>query len=49
MENEMTTIQISVKNIERLEKLKEHPRVPNEEIVSRLLDFWIRYKDVVNK
>ena len=44
---EMTTLQISKKNLEKIETLKEHPRIPNDEIISRLLDFWARYEKVV--
>jgi hypothetical protein len=49
MTNEITTITISPKTRERLEKLKEHPRVANEEILVRLLDFWERYGGLVKK
>jgi len=49
MEEEMTTMQISKKNLDKLEKIKEHPRVPNDEIVGRLIDFWERYKGIVDQ
>jgi len=49
MSEEMTTVAISVKNLESIQKLKEHERVPNDEIIDRLLLFWNRYKDVVKE
>jgi len=49
MEEEMTTMQISKRNLEKIEKLKEHPRVPNDEMLGRFIDFYNRYKDVVDQ
>ena len=46
-ENKLTTMQISRENLEKIGKLKEHPKIPNDEIVKRLLNFWDRYEGVV--
>ena len=46
-ENETTTIEVSRKNLEKIKDLKEHQRIPNDEVVTRLLDFYTRYKGVV--
>lgn len=48
-ENELTTMQISKENLEKVEKLKEHPRIPNDEILRRLLEFWLHYKGVIER
>ena len=48
-ENEFTTIQITNDNKTKIEKLKVHEREPNDDVVKRLLDFWDRYKDVVDQ
>lgn len=45
----MTTIQISNNNRDKLDKLKVHEREPNDDVVKRLLDFWDRYKGVVDQ
>ena len=47
--DEMTTTSIKRNDLLRLENLKEHPNVPNWEIIKRLLDLWNRYKDVVEQ
>jgi hypothetical protein len=49
MDEEMTTISVSKKTLERIEKMKEHPRVPNEEILLRLVDFWVMHKDILDQ
>ncbi len=46
-DEEMTTTNIRVADVERLEKIKEHPRVPNAEVITRLIDFYNRYRGVV--
>jgi len=53
MENEkqesFTTIQLSNGNRDKIEKMKVHPREPYDDVIKRLLDFWQRYKDVVDQ
>jgi hypothetical protein len=49
MEEETTTMKISRSLLDKLEKIKEHPRVPNEEIVERLINFYNKYKSVIEK
>ena len=48
-ENDTTTMKISRGLLDKLEKIKEHPRVPNEEIVERMINFYNKYKGVVIK
>ena len=48
-EDDLTTTLIRKKDVERLEKIKEHPRVPNAEVIARLIDFFERYSGVVER
>jgi len=43
-DDELTTTLIRKKDVERIEKIKEHPRVPNAEVITRLLDSYLDKK-----
>ena len=43
-EEDMTTIWIKKSDVEKIEQIKIHPRVPNSEIISTLIDFWNKNK-----
>ena len=47
-ENEMTTIAIKKNDLVRLKSIKAHPNISDHETFGKLLDFWNRYKGVVD-
>jgi len=49
MTNEITSTKIKVSDTKELEKIKSHPRISNHEIISDLIVFFKRYKNVVEK
>ena len=44
-----TTIHVSRETKEKLDSLKVHPREPYEDVIVRLLQFYEKYRDVVEK
>jgi hypothetical protein len=46
--NEQTTIAITIKDKGRLDALKIHDREPYGDVVDRLINFWEKYKGVVD-
>ena len=46
---EDTTVRMFKTTLDQLESLKEHPRISNNEMIGRLIEFYIRYRGVVEK
>ena len=42
-----TTIAIKDQTKKKLDSIKVHPKQANDEVVDKLIDFWVRYKGVV--